>query len=145
MVFSHLYRDVQNRIRRPYERSARHYNLRRRPEKSSVDQRVWRRNYVLSDAADKFTICRVVFPWTYELTDKAGKVTVWYAKDRKAHLGLSIPCSLGVDVWMVGRLGFPHSSPPAPFSTSSVRAPENKLNEKCRRMEIDAKEENRAL
>lgn len=97
LAFSELYRDIQTRLTKAHEKSKKHYNLRRRREKFQLRQKVWRRNYVLSDASKKFTaklapkfvgpfvISNVVSPWTYELTDTAGKRSIWHIKDLKAH------------------------------------------------------------
>lgn len=93
-----VYRDVCIRLKKAYDRSSRHYNLRHRDERFSVGQDVWKRNFVISDATKQitsklspkftgpFTVHRVVSPWTYELIDKNGKlIGIWHAKDLKAH------------------------------------------------------------
>lgn len=97
LAFSKLYKDVHTRLLQAHEKSKKRYNLRRRDEKFCLYQRVWRRNYVLSDASKQFaakfapkfvgpfTISNVVSPWTYELTDSTGKRSIWHIKDLKAH------------------------------------------------------------
>lgn len=98
LVVRQLYRDIQRRLKTAYERSRNVYNLRRRDEKFSLNQKVWKRNYVISDATKHFTsklapkftgpfiISRIVSPYTYELDDEHGRHHgVWHAKDLKAH------------------------------------------------------------
>lgn len=93
-----VYKDVTTRLARSYEQNRKVYNLRHRDEQFRVDQLVWRKNYVLSDAAKyftaklaprfigPFTIAKRVSPWTYELRDSDGNsVGTWHAKDLKAH------------------------------------------------------------
>ena len=93
-----VFSDVRRRIREMSEKNKKIYDLRRRPEKFSIGQRVWKRNYVLSDAARRFsaklaprytgpfTIMRVVSSWTYALSDDSGKsIGIWHAKDLKPH------------------------------------------------------------
>ncbi|KAK9703604.1 hypothetical protein QE152_g29237 [Popillia japonica] len=53
--FSKLYRDVQGRLQKAYEKSKDRYNLRHRPLTFFPNQVVWRKNFVLSDAAKYFT------------------------------------------------------------------------------------------
>lgn len=93
-----LYQDVRLRLHRAYESSKKVYDLRRRDEQFFVNQLVWRRNYVLSDAAKYFTaklapkyvgpflIAKRLSPWTYELKDSSDKYQgVWHVKDLKSH------------------------------------------------------------
>ncbi|KAJ8957459.1 hypothetical protein NQ314_006554 [Rhamnusium bicolor] len=95
-AFSRIFKDVRRRLDQALTRSQKTYNLRRRDVKYVVGQRVWRRNYVLSDAARYFTaklapkfvgpfiIHRRVSPWTYELRDPDGTLRgVWNVKDLK--------------------------------------------------------------
>lgn len=90
--------DVQKKLQQAYERSRHTYNLRRRDERFQLNQKVWKKNYFLSDAAKHFTaklankfsgpyaISRILSPWTYELSDPNGRsLGVWHAKDLKAH------------------------------------------------------------
>lgn len=97
LAFAKVYKDIQSRLLKAHKRSTRHYNLRRRPEKFVLNQRVWRRNYVRSDKSKQFAaklaskfvgpfvISQIVSPWTYELTDSSGKRSIWHIKDLKAH------------------------------------------------------------
>lgn len=95
-VFRKLFSDVKKRLETAGERSAARYNLRKRNGGYSVGDSVWRRNYVLSDAAKYFTnklapkyigpfvIHRQISPWTYELNDEDGRFQgVWHLKDLK--------------------------------------------------------------
>lgn len=63
----------RRRIKLAYEKAKDRYILRRRYEKFTVDQKVWKRRHVLSDAifakfAPKFEgpflISKIVSPWT---------------------------------------------------------------------------------
>lgn len=97
LAFAQVYRDVKERIRKAHVRSAQRYNLRRRPEKLVLGQRVWRKNPLLFDATKYFSaklapkfmgpfeITDIVSPWTYELTDNNGRTSIWNIKDLKAH------------------------------------------------------------
>nr|CAI5831212.1 unnamed protein product [Callosobruchus analis]CAI5860214.1 unnamed protein product [Callosobruchus analis] len=78
--------------------SKRTYDLRRRDERFTRGQKVWKRNMVLSDAAKNFSaklaprfvgpfiVRKVVSPWTYSLEDESGnECGVYHAKDLKSH------------------------------------------------------------
>lgn len=93
-----VYAEVRRRLEKAYKQSQVRYDLRRRSEKFNLQQTVWRRNYVISNAANQFTakfapkyigpfvISKIVSPWTYELTDSTGRGQgIWHAKDLKAH------------------------------------------------------------
>lgn len=93
-----VFEDVKKRLKAAYKKSERIYNLRRREDKFHVGQQVWRRNHVLSNAAQHITaklapryvgpltIYRTLSPWTYQLIDDNNKdCGVWSAKDLKAH------------------------------------------------------------
>ena len=92
-----LYSDVKDRLHTAYERSARQYNLRRRPLEFSVNDRVWKRNFTLSNAANYYSaklapkfipaiVVRKISALTYELKDDSGKnLGVWHVKDLKAN------------------------------------------------------------
>lgn len=93
-----VFDDVQKRLLQAYEKSKRVYDLRRRDERFQLHQKVWKRNYVLSDATKQFTsklapkyvgpytINKILSPWTYELVDdNRHNIGVWHAKDLKAH------------------------------------------------------------
>jgi hypothetical protein len=95
--FKRLFSDVKRRLELAGDRNVARYNLRKRNEVYSIGQRVWKKNFVLSDAAKYFThklapkfvgpyiIRRRVSPWTYELQDLNGKVLTgsWNGKDLK--------------------------------------------------------------
>ena len=81
-----------------YGEQNKHYDLRRRPGNFKLGDRVWRKNYSLSDASKAynaklaprykgpFSILKKISPWTFELVDDAGKSDgVWHAKDLKSH------------------------------------------------------------
>lgn len=50
-----LYRKVQDKLTANYKKNARIYNLRRRHHQFKVGEKVWKRNFVLSNAAKDFT------------------------------------------------------------------------------------------
>ncbi|KAJ8927539.1 hypothetical protein NQ314_019981 [Rhamnusium bicolor] len=97
LAFARIYKDVQAKLSKAYDRSKHHYNLRRRLDQFSLNQKVWRRSHAQSDATKHFSaklapkfvgpfiISKIVSPWTYELRDPNGKRTVWHIKDLKAH------------------------------------------------------------
>lgn len=93
-----VFEDVKKRLKSAYKKSERIYNLRRREDRFSVGQKVWRRNHVLSNAAHHvtaklaprfvgpLTVHRILSPWTYQLVDGTGKdCGIWSSKDLKAH------------------------------------------------------------
>ncbi|KAJ8969842.1 hypothetical protein NQ317_018943, partial [Molorchus minor] len=93
-----VFQDISKRLKDAYQRSRQHYNLRKRNDRFHLQQRVWKRSYVISDATKGFTsklapkfdgpytIVKVLSPWSYELADDTGKSRgVWHAKDIKAH------------------------------------------------------------
>lgn len=93
-----VFEDVQRKLQQANERSRHTYNLRRRDEKFQINQRVWKKNYFLSDASKNFTsklapkfsgpfvITKILSPWSYELATENGRsLGVWHAKDLKAH------------------------------------------------------------
>lgn len=95
-----LYDDVRQRLLQAYEKNARVYNLRKRPgEKFVVGDKVWKKNYVLSDAAQQFsaklapryilcTVVKVISPLVYELSDETGRnIGRWHSKDLKPYHG----------------------------------------------------------
>ena len=91
------YEDVRKRIKVCRERNRHNYNLRRRPgQEFAIGQEVWRRNKVLSDAANKFSaklapqyvgpfkIRRKTGSCTYELEDSFGHSKgVWHMENLK--------------------------------------------------------------
>ena len=79
-----IYREVQIRLARAYEKSTTRYNLRRRQPQFQVEDTVWKRTYTLSKASEyysaklapKFVKCRIkrkISTLVYELTDEDGK------------------------------------------------------------------------
>lgn len=93
-----VFEDVKKRLVEASNRSRKYYNLRHRPEKFLLHQKVWKRNHLISDASKHFTsklapkytgpfsINKVLGPWSYELVDAGGRsLGVWNAKDLKAH------------------------------------------------------------
>lgn len=95
-VLQRVYKDVRQRLDKAYQRSQRIYNLRRRDVSYNVNDRVWRKNYPVSNAAryysaklaskyvGPFVIRRRVSPWTYDLITLDGKAAgTWNVKDLK--------------------------------------------------------------
>lgn len=95
-AFKKLYAEMRRRLENAGEASAARYNLRNRAGDFAVGTTVWRKNYVISDAAKHFSsklapkyigpfiVHKKVSPWTYELKDKTGKPQgVWHIKDLK--------------------------------------------------------------
>ena len=95
-AFMKMFADVKRRLEKASEQGVARYNLRKRAAEFTVGQRVWKRNYVISDAAKNFSkklapkyvgpfiIHRRVSPWTYELKDSNGGFQgVWHLKDLK--------------------------------------------------------------
>ena len=91
-----MYADVKVRITRSYDRYKKNYDLRKRSVEFREHQLVWRKNFVLSDAAryyaaklapkfvGPFVIKKKLSPWTFELEDEDGNPKgVWHAKDLK--------------------------------------------------------------
>lgn len=95
--FERIHSDIQKRLQKAYEKSKAHYDLRKRNIIFQVGDTVWRRNYVLSNAANHFSaklapkfigplrIHNRLSPWVYQLIDPDGKVLSgsWHAKDLK--------------------------------------------------------------
>lgn len=93
-----VFQDVTKRLKTAYEKNRVLYNLRHRQDSFTVGQRVWKRNYVLSDASKNFTsklapkysgpflISKIVSPWTYQLKNESDRDQgIWHAKDLKSH------------------------------------------------------------
>lgn len=79
-----IYKDAKKRIDKAYLHSAKYYNLRKRNITYRVGDLVWKKNFVLSSAADKFTaklapkyvlckVLRVCSPLIYDLVDENDK------------------------------------------------------------------------
>uniref|UniRef100_A0A1Y1JUB3 RNA-directed DNA polymerase n=1 Tax=Photinus pyralis TaxID=7054 RepID=A0A1Y1JUB3_PHOPY len=94
---SDIYKDVNQRLHRAYEKNTKFYNLRKRPLKFKVGDTVWKKNYTLSDAskyyskklAPKYQKCKVkkiTGQLTYELISEEGKnLGVYHVKDLKPY------------------------------------------------------------
>ena len=80
------------------EKFARQYNLRRRDVQYMPGELVWRKNFMLSDAANfyaaklapkyvgPFIVRKRVSPWTYTLTDDLGKDKgTWNVKELRPY------------------------------------------------------------
>lgn len=93
-----VFTDVRKRLDTAYQRAKSRYDLRRRPVSYAVGSQVYRRNYALSNAAQKitakllpkylgpFVVKRKLSPLTYELADQEGRSKgIWHVKDIKAH------------------------------------------------------------
>ena len=94
--FQELYDEIRERLSKVSEISSARYNLRHRNVEYVVGQQVYRRNFVLSDAAKyytaklapkflgPFTIHKRLSPFTYQLQDPDGTLRgVWNVKDLK--------------------------------------------------------------
>ncbi|KAJ8929588.1 hypothetical protein NQ314_017695 [Rhamnusium bicolor] len=95
-AFQELYAEVKRRLEKAAEKNKRYYDLRHRDVTYGLGARVYRKNFVLSDAAKyyssklapkyvgPFIISKKVSPWTYELKDVDGRFReTWHAKDLK--------------------------------------------------------------
>lgn len=96
-ALARVFQDVRLKLQQAYEKSKCRYDLRRRPVDFLPNQVVWRKNFVLSDAAkffsaklaDKFVgpfmISRKLGRDSYELKDMAGKVLpgTWHSSHLK--------------------------------------------------------------
>lgn len=96
--FKNIYKEIRRRLTLIHNRSKQRYDLRRRPVEFTAGTKVYRRNYVLSDASRNFNaklapryvgpfiIKRKISPITYELMDEHQKSKgVWHVKDIKEH------------------------------------------------------------
>lgn len=93
-----LYVDVRNRIRQAYEKNKQTYNLRKRPIRYKLGDKVWKKNYTLSNAAiyyssklaPKYIPCivsKIISNLVYELQDTDGRnLGNWHVKDLKPDL-----------------------------------------------------------
>lgn len=82
--FRAMFRDVKKRLEAATQKCCHQYNPRRRHVEYLLNQAVWRKNYVFSDAGKYFTrmlapkyvgpffVKRRISPWTYELRDEKG-------------------------------------------------------------------------
>uniref|UniRef100_A0A6P7H788 Uncharacterized protein LOC114347054 n=1 Tax=Diabrotica virgifera virgifera TaxID=50390 RepID=A0A6P7H788_DIAVI len=93
---SQVFEKVRANLRKGYERNTRSYNLRRREVQFQVGDKVWKRNKVLSNAANKFmsklapryieaTVREKLSPVVYRLSDLNGSdLGKWHVKDLKS-------------------------------------------------------------
>lgn len=101
--FIKLYKQIEYRIASTRVRNARRYNLRRRPLDFRVGEKVWRKNKVLSNAANyysaklapeylgPFFIKRKHGSWSYELEDDQGNSKgVWHVQELKPFYAPSV-------------------------------------------------------
>lgn len=104
---SDIYKVVQERLSKAYKKNVKEYNLRRRELSFDVGEKVWRRNKILSDAANKFSaklapkyvLCRVkkklsklVYTLEFMNGSPAGD---WHVKDLKPYFGSNSDVSVG--------------------------------------------------
>ncbi|KAJ8950550.1 hypothetical protein NQ318_015682 [Aromia moschata] len=102
-----LYRTVKQRLHESYQKSRQRYNLRRREVTYEVGDKVWKRNKVLSNAANnfsaklapKYVLCtvrqrlsKVVYALNYENGKDAGS---WHVSDMKPYYGSNSDVSVG--------------------------------------------------
>lgn len=93
-----VFQEVRKNLDKASIRASQTYNLRHRNEQFNIGQKVWRKNFILSDASKyiskklcpKFigplTVHKKVSPWTYTLKDEKGKICGTYnIKDLKSH------------------------------------------------------------
>jgi len=105
--FINLYKEVKQRIEARRFQNANRYNLRRRPVSFVPGDKVWRKNKVLSNAANyyaaklapeyvgPFVIKRKTGSWSYELQDDFGNHKgVWHVQDLKPFCDPSIMTAL---------------------------------------------------
>lgn len=94
---SELYQEVIKKLQHAYERNKARYNIRKRPLSFKKGDTVWKRNFVLSSASDKFAkkfapkyvkckVAEVTGNLTYRLRSEHGKnLGIFHVKDLKAH------------------------------------------------------------
>lgn len=92
-----LYKSVQEKLTKAYQRNCKTYNLRKREVRFSVGDKVWKRNRQLSDAnkkfasklSPKFVLCEItkkISNLVYELKDvNTGKLGNYHVRDIKAY------------------------------------------------------------
>lgn len=90
-----LYSDVRRRLRQAYDRSAKQYNRGKRSITFCVGDRVWKKNFTLSNAAQHYsaklapkyipcTVRKVISNLVYVLQDDEGRdIGAWHVKDLK--------------------------------------------------------------
>lgn len=104
---SDIFKEVRNKLHSAYQRNSRSYNLRKRDVSFTEGDKVWRRNKVLSSAADRFaaklapryvlcTVHRKVSRLVYDLINPDGsKAGQWHIKDLKPYFGSNSDVSVG--------------------------------------------------
>lgn len=107
-VFAELFKEIRRRLIQAYERNRKYYNLRHRDVEYNPGDRVWRKNFALSDASRYFSaklspryvgpflVKKKVSLWTYELEDEHGKAKgIWNVKDLKPFVASTLDCVSG--------------------------------------------------
>lgn len=99
--------EIEQKLKRAYERSKKSYDLRKRNITFHIGDKVWRRNRVLSDAANQFSaklvpkyiLCIVrkkISNIIYELETVGSKIIGnWHVKDMKPYFGSNSDISVG--------------------------------------------------
>lgn len=95
-----IFVEVRKKLHAAYERNARQYNLRKRDVSFNVGDLVWRRNKVLSDAANRFSaklapryilskVRKKVSNLVYDLVNESDETRAgrWHIKDMKVYKG----------------------------------------------------------
>lgn len=102
-----IFEKVKTNLNKAYQRNVKEYNLRKRDIKFNVGERVWRRNKVLSDAANnfsaklapKYVLCKIVKKVSrlvYSLENMDGSnAGEWHIKDLKPYYGSNSDVSVG--------------------------------------------------
>ena len=102
-----IFAKVKLNLNKAYQRNAKRYNLRKRDISFNVGEKVWRRNKVLSDAANQFSaklapkyvLCKIVNKISrlvYGLKNMDGSdAGEWHTKDLKPYYGSNSDVSVG--------------------------------------------------
>lgn len=93
-----VYKDVERRLEKGHSKNAQRYNLRRRPLEFRVNDRVWKKNFVQSDAVraisaklspkfiGPYTVSKKISPLVYQLKDEEGRtIGNWHVSDLKPY------------------------------------------------------------
>lgn len=93
-----VFKEVEGRLIQDHQKNTQRYNLRRRPLNFSVNDKVWKRNFVLSDATKAvcaklapkfigpFVVSKKISPLVYQLKDEKGKIIGnWHVSDLKPY------------------------------------------------------------
>jgi len=94
-----IFKEVKDRLKKAHDRNAKRYNLRRREQQFQEGQKVWKRNFQQSDAANfkssklspkfvgPFVIKKKISPVTYVLQTQDGKnIGTWHTVDLKPYV-----------------------------------------------------------